>query len=161
MQLAQKLEVTFSPPSNGWVGLDLRVGDQRLSENLSHIFPGLRDLCSGLCDVMNGAASRPAVFYLEPAQLELRISPEASDRWRFTASVFPDRRRHAPAAAAIVAVFPAAIIVLTFWRALRRLETSLSPEEFASRFRDPFPSLEMASLTKLLDARKTPGSGDG
>jgi hypothetical protein len=155
VQSAQKLEVSFDLPSDGWVGLDLRVGDQHLFESVSHIYPGLRDLCAGLCDVLNDAPSRPIVLYLEPAELELLISPESSDLWRLTASIFPDRRRSSPTSPTISAALPAATIVLAFWRALRRLQTSLSPEEFAARFREPFPSLEMASLTELLEARKT------
>jgi hypothetical protein len=156
VQSHQKLEVSFDAPSDGWVGVDLRIGDQHLFANVSHIYPGLRDLCAGLCDVVNGVASRPIVLYLEPSELELRFSPESSDRWRFTATIFPDRLRSA-LPPMITAALPSAGTVITFWRALRRLQTSVNPEDFATRFREPFPLLEMDSLTELLRRRKGAG----
>ncbi len=150
----ERLQVIFDLPSHGWLGLDLRAGERRFVEHVSHIYPSLAHLCSGLCDVLNGAPSRPIVFYLEPAELELRIAPESDNEWYLSLMWFRDHRRSAMPAPSFEFRSTPFMIVSTFWRALRRLETALPAAEFAAQYCEPFPTLEMASLTKLVKAGK-------
>lgn len=164
MHAPPRLKVSFETPANGWLGVDLRAGDQHLVDRVSHIYPGLRDLCSALCDVLNRVPSRRVVFLLEPAELELQVEPDAPDSaesWRLVARVSPDYRRDRRPPPVLEYRASVRGIVLPFWRALRRLETSVPPEGFRERFRQPFPTLEMASLTQListLPSTSRPGS---
>lgn len=147
------LSVAFDEPDAGWIRLDVGAGEQRFSDTFSHVYPSLKDLCSALCDVVNGVPSRPAVFLLGAPEIELRISPEANDGTRLVIRLFPDRRRDRAGEAVLETKASARSVVMTFWRALRRLQTSLPGSEFEARFREPFPDLEMASLTRLIDER--------
>lgn len=146
------LTVSFGLPENGWISLELRAGAESLDVTFSHIYPALRELCSALCDFVNEAPPRPVVFLLEPEELELRIlSRDGQHELRVTR--FPDRLR---TSGSTLLEFKTTRqeLTLVLWRALRRLETALPGEDFAARFRDAFPALEMTSLTELIREKR-------
>jgi hypothetical protein len=125
------------------------------SDTFSHIHSTLPSLCSALCEVALGRHSRPVVFLLESHELELSFTPQDDQTCIVNAVRFTNQRRDLEN---VEVVFrhsgtPQAI-VLSFWRALRQLQTCLPEGEFATRWRQPFPVTEMASLTAAVAAIK-------
>lgn len=154
LEPAELLQVRFDSPANGWLGLELSADNTTVVQTFSHIYPALRDLVSALCDVLNGVRARTVVFLLEPDELELHLVAIDQDIVKLTMRVFPDRHRVREGTVLLEHCTTAPIVVLTFWRALRRLQTSLPEDEFEHRFCQPFPALEMASLTSLVALSK-------
>lgn len=154
MTTQSKLRVEFNDPSDGWLTITLQGNGRKFSETFSHIYPTLRDLCGALSDMWVGHDSRRVAFLLEPKELELSLASSPDGRCGLSLSAFADRRRTA-GTGALVFRFEGDVaqIVLPFWRALRRLQTTLTESEFEERWRDRFPSFEMASLTELVAKR--------
>jgi hypothetical protein len=147
-------KVAFGEPSGGWLGFEVRSDAEAFSETFSFIYPTLPDLCNALCDVLSGRSPGRVVFLLEPAEVELRLTPLDDSRCSLRLCTFTDSRRTSPDG---VPVFEMAgettEIVLTLWRALRRLQTNLSESDFEERWKEPFPKFEMTALTELLTER--------
>ena len=151
---ARRLIVTFDEPANGWSRLELLFNGEVFKEPFSHIYPTLGELCGALCDLLAGHEGRRVVFLLEPAELELTLTPLAGGTARVSLRLFKDRRRTSSDGDLVTEfVGERHEIVLAFWRALRRLQTGLSDSHFEERWRAPFPRLEMASLTECLSER--------
>lgn len=72
-ELSELLQVHFDSPADGWLGFELSADNAKIAETFSHVYPALRDLCSALCDVLNGVTVRRVVFLLEPNELELHF----------------------------------------------------------------------------------------
>jgi hypothetical protein len=73
----------------------------------------------------------------------------------------PDRRRGAATRPSILLTHSGDTreVVLTFWRALRRLQAALAPETFSREWLALFPTFEMSALTGLIESWKT-GAND-
>jgi hypothetical protein len=155
MNKQQRLHVAFDEPSAGWLAIEVRAGDQRVHENFSYIYPTLPNLCAALCDVLGGGPSRRVTFLLEPDELELTIAPEGQTEMIWRVRTLRDPYRTLTPAPSLELRGAAASIVLPFWRALRRLQTRSTPTTFIERFREPFPELEMAALTRLVAMHKS------
>jgi hypothetical protein len=139
----RKLTVTFDEPGHGWSRLQLHSDEAQLSEPFSHIYPTLRELCGALCDLLTGHTSRPVVFLLEPAELELTLTPLDDAMTRLRLRMFESRLRTSDVDAVFEFQGEATEIALAFWRALRRLQTDLPEADFEKGWREPFPALEM------------------
>lgn len=154
MNTPLRLDVAFDEPSEGWLAVEIRTGDQSVHEKFSHLYSTLPNLCSALCDALRGRPSRRVTFLLEPAELELSIVREGPTVSVLNLRMFRDRSRTLTPAPILEFHGATAEIVLAFWRALRRLQTCLSASQFHERFHEPFPELEMDSLTRLVTAQK-------
>jgi hypothetical protein len=147
-------KVEFDAPLHGWIELSLSSAEMEYKETFSHIYPSLQSLCCSLCDVATGARARPVVLLLGAAELELTFSPIEEDFLELQLLCYADHLRPPTERREPRTEFHARAsrseIVLAFWRALRRLETSVSPEEWLARWREPFPAREMISLTGLV-----------
>jgi hypothetical protein len=97
---------------------------------------------------------------LEPAELELTIVPEGPTVSVLSLRMFRDRFRTLTPAPILEFHGATTAIVLAFWRALRRIQTCLPAPQFSERFREPFPDLEMESLTRLISSRKRTSDDD-
>jgi hypothetical protein len=151
--VASVLDVSFSEPADGWITLRLEAPGQEYADSFSHIYPALEQLCGALCDLATGVAPRRVTFLLEPNELEVTFSSTEDDRAALGADLYPDHRRHPGARSSRAFAFTdtRSRIILQFWRALRRLQTSLPPPEFERAWREPFPEVAMASLTDLVN----------
>jgi hypothetical protein len=148
------VQIAFGAPTSGWIRLELRREDVHFSDVFSHVYPALRDLCSALCSVLNGVSPRAVIFLLEPAELELTFVLDAAGLISLCARLFPDSHREREGTRILEHIATARELVPVFWRALRRLQTSLPEEDFVRRFGEPFPALEMTSLSRLLEIHK-------
>lgn len=132
--------------------VSIRAGPKVLSEAFSYIYPSLDQLCDALTDLAHGVQVRQVVFLLEPEELELSFTP------RDTLVNIHIERSPARSSPVRETVFEhldePAPIVLTFWRALRRLQTTLQPDEFRANWRSGFPEHEMSALTSIVEVLK-------
>lgn len=160
---SKSLDVTLEPPMTGWMTIRLRADTQEFDDSFSHIYPSLEQLCSALCEVAQGFSARAAVFLLEPSELELRFVAESAGRVQLSVLVFPDNLRGLAVKPRVwfVHVGDRRDVVLRFWRALRRLESSIAREAFLQEWGRPFPALEMAALTKIVRSWKRGEAGRG
>jgi hypothetical protein len=143
-----RLKVKFDQPEHGWLKLELRSEQVVLSDTFSHIYPTLPSLCNALCALAEGKGPRPVVFLIEPQELELSFTSQKNQNCRMNIVRFPDRRRDSENRDVVFAhLGPSPEVVLSFWRALRQLQTCLPEHEFTTRWRAPFPANEMAALT--------------
>jgi hypothetical protein len=148
------LQVAFGAPSHGWLEFEVRSDAAAFSERFSYIYPTLPDLCNAMCDLLCGRSPGRVVFLLEPSEVELRLTPLDDGRCSLRLWTFADRRRTSPDDAPVFELAGETTeIVLTFWRALRRLQTSLSESDFEERWLTPYPKFEMTALTEHLTER--------
>jgi hypothetical protein len=151
-----QLKVAFDQPEHGWLKLELRSEQVALSDTFSHIYPTLPNLCDALCDVVERREARPVVFLLEPQELELRFVSQGNQTCLVNAVRFPDRRRDSENGEIVFAHSgPTPEVVLSFWRALRQLQTALAEHEFTTQWREPFPARELAALTAAVATIKS------
>jgi hypothetical protein len=150
--VASLFEVAFTEPRAGWIGLRVTAEGVLFDDSFSHIYPSLEQLCGALCDAIAGVQARRVTFLLEPAELELVISPTDVGTAHLAADLYSDSRRVLGARSSRLFEFraPPPAIALPFWRALRRLQTYLPVSDFEREWREPFPASAMASLTSVL-----------
>jgi hypothetical protein len=151
---SQSLEISFAPPSSGWITIGLSTPETTFVQSFSHIYPSLEQLCAALCEVGTGLPARSVTLLLEPTELDLRIDPTSKDEVLLTLRLFKGRGRSAVEDPVFTYVGPARDLVARFWRALRRLQTSLPAEKFMAEWHTPFPELEMTALTTLVTSWK-------
>jgi hypothetical protein len=154
LPLIPQLIVAFDRPQHGWVGLKLESDDATFFDAISYtptdIFTAL---CNTLCTVLDGVDPAVAVFYANPAAYELRFATDESDgniscelySWSAAHRIMGRRKREFA-----VRGTPRAIL-LPFWRALRSLHASMTPQEFLIAWRRDFPESELAQLTKRVN----------
>ena len=151
--MSSLFKVAFTEPNAGWIGL--RVTGERVlfDDSFSHIYPTLEQLCGALCDVIAGVQARRVTFLLEPAELELVISPTHVGTAHLTADLYSDHRRFPGARSTRLFEFraPPSAIAVPFWRALRRLQTYQPLSDFEREWHEPFPVRAMASLTSAME----------
>jgi Domain of unknown function (DUF4375) len=159
-EMPPQLLVSFTEPTNGWMGLRLGTPRATYEARFSYVYPTLEQLCGALCDVVSGVPTRRVTFLLEPAELELVISSGEGEHAEIILDLFDDRRRYPDARRSRVFTFTATrpLIVVPFWRALRTLRARLPPPAFQEAWRGAFPDREMASFTQLLQERWGPAS---
>jgi len=157
-----RLSVAFDPPRAGWIGVRLTAPEGEFAERFSHVYSSLEQVCVAVSDAGQGLDAPPAVLLLEPAEVELKLAPCGPDDTELTVSVFPDTRRGVGRrpTSALVHRGRTRQMVQAFWRALRRLETSLPADAFAREWRSPFPTLEMSALTRLVESWRVERDGD-
>ncbi len=150
---ATDLKISLDPPVSGWIAMRLTTPQGAFAERFSYVYPSLEQLCAAVCDVAQGIVARPVVLLLEPAEVELAFAPCEPDDTELTVSLFRDRRRGLDRPTPGLAHRGSTRdIVLAFWRALRRLETSLPAAAFARAWGSSFPALEMAALTRVVNS---------
>jgi hypothetical protein len=150
-----RLKVAFDAPEHGWLKLELHSDEVVFSATFSHIYSTLPSLCGALCEVAVGRRPRPVVFLLEPHEFEFSFTPRDEQTCIVNAVRFTNQRRDLENGEVVFRHSgPPQAIVLSFWRALRQLQTCLPEGEFATRWRQPFPATEMASLTAAVAAIK-------
>lgn len=140
----------LDPPVSGRITFAISTPTDTVVETVSHIYPSLTQLCSVLCDLAERNQAAQVLFLLEPLELELRIIPKGDGESELRLAIL-SRSVGGPRSDAVLNyTSETPDLVLIFWRALRRLQTSLTPERFEQEWREPFPQLEMMALTRLL-----------
>ena len=142
------LTVTFERPTHGWLPVAFDAPTWTFRETFSNV-PANPHV--GLVDALFRLWRNPErvvlVWNTEPIEYELHFEPEADGRLRF--SVVRRARRER----VFVGFETRERVCLTFWRALRRFETSLSRDAMQTHWRD-FPTHDMTLLSRAIRESK-------
>ncbi|HTU60015.1 MAG TPA: hypothetical protein VMF89_16295 [Polyangiales bacterium] len=138
-----ELSVALGNPRSGWIEFSVRAGVQSQTHVFSYVYPSLTELCRGLAALLHGSAEATVVLLLEPDELVLAFRQSATD-------VEIETRLTRRGEQVFQHWGSGAKTVLAFWRALRRLQTGLSPERFRQEWGVGFPGEEMLALTEAV-----------
>lgn len=158
--MGDKLRIYFNNINYGWAGIKFERGDIKFEEMISHTPTDIFwSLCQALCAILDEFDADVIEVYAGPVEYDLRFVIVdggqsvacALDRWPSHAERSAVVQPHRP----FFAQGKTDEIVLPFWRALRRLEASMTPFHYADMWRRPFPTYELAELTKRVRTLKT------
>ena len=157
----QKLKVEFDPPEDGWTGVGLSAGGCSYGFSPSHVpYDSFGDLVCALLKILDGRHDAVVRWNDEPVEHEFVF---ASDGRRVDFRVFEIVVSAAGRTREERFAFggPAYKVLWPFWKALREMQSRQSSEEYARRWREPFPEREMVELTRRIKAMKSDGADDG
>ena len=155
---AQPIRVRFGTAKNGWLPVLISTFDSKIEYAASYV---PKDIVLSLTEVLleiaesHTAISRSVVLFHEPAESEIHFiwSGPISDSLSLQVLEFPDHlRTKGPGQAQLSFQNKRGAILLSFWRALRDLESRVEQESFETQWRHTFPSKELSLLTSAIDA---------
>ncbi|MDD9905933.1 MAG: hypothetical protein OXT06_20380 [Rhodospirillaceae bacterium] len=153
-----KLKVSLDNVSAGWVAVSFAAGSHEFSDSVSYVTPVFDDLCDALSAVLDGALPRAITLCAEPIEYDVSFLPiEGSQSIRLVILEWPDDGRRSPARSNIIFSMEGSrfSIVYSFWRGLRKLQSSLPAEIFEREWRSAFPDEAFAKLTQRIDTIKS------
>lgn len=149
-----KLKVKFDEPEHGWIGFTIEVdGEERVNCSASHIFNSFERLVNALRMTFDSQVESTVLWLEEPWELEM-IFAQRGDEVELRISSYSDYR-HLPEYDNKPLIFRGTYeeICLPFWRALRELQGKYEEVEFHKRWKEAFPTRELALLTERLGKR--------
>ena len=134
----------------------ITVNNSGIDARNRQAYPTLPSLCNALCALAEGREPWPVVFLLEPEEFELSFTSGENQNRIVNVLRFPDGHRGSePSEVVFAHSGTSQEVVLSFWRALRQLETFLTEDDFTTNWGEPFPAHEMAALTAAVERIKT------
>jgi hypothetical protein len=145
------IQIEFDTPSARWIGMTVRCHDQEVTViGSSTPYDSIGDLAMAMFRLAAGSPDAVVSFNEEPMEYDLRFQ-ERDNRIDVTLTIYPDHRRSKDIGRDVLrAEASRAEVCLSFWRALRRLQTALSEEGFAEAWGYPFPARTVDRLTQLI-----------
>jgi hypothetical protein len=145
------LRLDIEPPAHGWATVRLTAPGTALEFAASYTpRDSIGDLASAAAGLAAGVPEQVVTWNTEPAEYEFRFAT-AGGWTRLEVWQFPDHRRqkgHGKVGALVEG--NAAAVALALWRALRRLQGAVPPEDFAAEWGHPFPIVVVVQLGELL-----------
>lgn len=142
------IKAAFSKPSNGWMTFDLETPEAHFSFSVSCV-PNdfLWELLSALILAKSGVESK-ALANAEPHIAEFHFVPTGHDE--ITLQVVEHGGRQRVGMVPFVHCGTTDSIVLPFWRAVKKLQSEISPEEYLAAMKWEFPADQLGRLSQLL-----------
>jgi hypothetical protein len=146
--MAEGLRLDIEAPAHGWAAVRLTAPGASLEFTASYTpRDSISDLARAAAQSLAGVPEQVVAWNTEPVEYEFRFMTSAG-RTRLEVHLFPDTRRprrgvEAPTA---LAEGDTPAIARTVWRALRRLQGSMSADEFAATWGHPFPAATVERL---------------
>lgn len=159
------MRLDIEQPLNGWVKIRLTARGVRLEFDASYTpWDSIDVLARATAGLLAGVPQHVVVWNTEPVEYEFRFAAEG-DRTRLEVHKYPDRRRRQRRGEVPVAVVEGDTIgsARAIWRGLRRLQGTVSKEEFAAAWGYPFPASTVERIGEQLQrhahssTRSTPG----
>ncbi len=148
--MPNRVHVSFGEVQHGWIDVAIGAADVEVRFPASSICPSVDDLVFALRGLLTSDGVGRSQWNSEPAEYEVRLSREG-DAFGLEVERFDDWRRDpGRGTLRLSASGSAAQIILPFWRALRGLQARYTEAEWAERWGSPFPTQELAALTRLL-----------
>jgi len=149
--MGQGLKVAFSCRGQGWLELSFEVQGRHVSSTFSDVpFDSLRHLAESLLGFYENGLPSATQLNGEPEVDELRLEPGPGLQAALRLVRLPDRTRMQDTEAERFGMeAPARDIVLSFWRALRRLEGEFAANG-ATIWRFEFPHRAVSRLGDAL-----------
>jgi hypothetical protein len=121
-----RIRIQHTPPSHGWLSLQLSVGDRHVSIDASDVPNNpVQELVDAL-DLAASGASAQVWWHLEPDGWFMSFEPDGDDvRLQLDFAPHSERSRAQPA---LRLRGPRAEILLPFWRFLRDFQSRAYPE---------------------------------
>ncbi|RYZ17738.1 MAG: hypothetical protein EOO70_01080 [Myxococcaceae bacterium] len=147
----ERLQVQLGEPHAGWLPVELRAADRSFAAIFSYTpYDSLHELVTWLLGLCAGAPTGAVHWNTEPTFYLFEATPLDGDRVRFDV-VRHERRTHDTRRTVVFTHEDSPVtIARTFWRALRRLETSA---DGATSFRE-LPSSDIALLGRRLEVSR-------
>ncbi|MDP9311775.1 MAG: hypothetical protein M3R24_12995 [Chloroflexota bacterium] len=150
--MSPHIRIQFGTPSHGWLPVTIETPTDHLRFVASHIpEDSLLNLIDALHVVLatDGAAS--VTWDTEPTEYAW-IFAAAGEVAALTIRAFPDHRRTAHEEHTMLTIqADRQVLVRSFWRALRSLETQ---DHFAQQWQRPFPHDALAQLSATLSTSR-------
>ena len=153
--MSSKLRVEFGLPQHGWISFNIICGDSDFSICASYTpYDSVGALTSAICQIAKGIPEVMVPWNEEPVEHELHFKGDAA-LTSFTITSHPDHSRiQGTGQQAFEAHGSRLDICLAFWRALRRLESSLKASDFERAWGHPFPTEKLEELTQIMQRMK-------
>lgn len=142
------LKAKFSKPSDGWITFDLATSEAAHCFRVSYV-PNdfLSELLSALILVVNGVEGK-ALANLEPTLVEFNFAP--TEHGEVVFRVVENGDQKTVSQILLVHSGTMASVVLPLWRAVRKLQSEISLEEYRVAMRREFPVEKLNKLSELL-----------
>lgn len=149
------LTVEFEPPESGWMRFRIAHVDAEFSIVASCVpYDSLGNLIHAISQVAKGLDEVVVPWSVEPGEYDLRFLSE-SDRTSVSVTSFPDHARVKGSGQLEFEAHDSRLeVCLAFWRALRRLESRITAEDFERGWGHPFQADKLANLTRTMDRMK-------
>ena len=152
-QQLDKIQIAFRAPSNGWLPVELRIGDDRFEFAASSVLNDpVTEIANAGVQLLTGSSSLTTSWWLEPSWHTLSLNTEPNDsEVKITFSYMADENRSNPESEHTVTA-DIYEFCQTLCQSLRSLRKSVVPQEFASRsgWGKPFPDDKLNLLRRLV-----------
>jgi len=146
------VRVDVASPQHGWLPITIRVDDEAVECQASHIVDTLKDLVYAALELTERRAPRPIIIFEEPGAI--RVSLVGSEqlvaltitRHRDLASAQNDQNGASMLSSSVERIGLARAI----WSGMRRLERTVSREQIEAAWHNAFPAKEIAQLGERL-----------
>jgi len=155
LQMPDKIHVEFGRPSSGSMLTTLQVGESSLEVWASYIpYDSITELAGALSLIMKGGPEAKVSWNEEPTEYDFVFTARENDA-QLDVFTYPDSSRARRGRKKILS-FRGTIIDICqpFWRALRRLETSIPLNEYKAAWGHRFPEGKMREVTELVEQMK-------
>jgi len=147
VEMTNTLFVRFGEVHDGWLYVDLHVGHQHLQFPASYIYASLSQLATALVNLLWTEGEAQVTWTTEPVEFDFRFVANG-EIIQFEVIRFDDARRvQHTGKVEIQASVSRLILLRTFWRGLRELETRIPTDEYWGR---QFPVSDLTTLTRYL-----------
>lgn len=152
-EIMTEFRVEFEPPRHGWIVMRMSAGAAVLQVAASAVpRDTVADLAGAIALILKGGSEATVLWHEEPGAHEFRFRAVAGGarldvtQLRDASRTGRDERR------AEVIVLSAGPLDLCrpFWRALRRLESAVTPAAYESAWGFPFPSAKLGEVSTLI-----------
>ena len=150
--MSPQILVQFGTASNGWLPVTIETPGKLVRFVASYLpEDSLLNLIDALRVMLSTDGAATVTWYTEPTEY-VWLFVAASEVIHLTIRSFPDHSHTVPEGQTMLTIqAERQVLVRSFWRALRRLETQ---DDFAEQWRRPFPHSALAQLSALLSASR-------
>jgi hypothetical protein len=153
--VSPKFAVNIVPPHAGWIEIEITFEDASFLDTFSHVWSdSMLRLVEIIAGLWQGWLDEMSVgFHTEPGFFELFFT-SVDQNIILRIDEYPDAMFHVAHKRKVVfeAREDRKRMCLTFWRAFRKMQSQLTPEEFLKQWHYPFPLKQVELLTELIKA---------
>jgi len=148
---AAKTHIAFGRPQHGWLPLTLRIDQQQFAIVASAVpNDSITDLAGAIALLLKGGPEVTVFWNEEPVEYRFCFLVDEEDASFALISVRGRSDTMRTDIELLRARGSKVEVCLPFWRALRRLESSMAPDEYKAAWGYRFPSTKVREITSLV-----------
>ena len=154
-QINGRIHVEFGKPEHGRLAFTFR-GDRHVLDIAASAVPrnSIGDIAGAIALLLKGGSEATVTWNEEPTEHDFRFSADG-DGARLTVTRYPNSSRTKGGGVEVLAIEGDRLeICLPFWRALRRLESSMLQTEYLAAWGRPFPEAKVKEITARVEEAK-------